>query len=180
VRLEVAAMEEALKALRSLPEDVYLSINASPATILSGELSRVLDPYPLQRVVLEVTEHCLIEDYAQIGAGLAPLRSRGMKIAVDDAGAGYASFRHILRLAPDMIKLDMALTRAVDTDLSRRALVSAMVLFASETRSQVVAEGVETQAEWDTLHALGIQRGQGFFLGRPVDIESALALLQPA
>lgn len=180
VQLEVAAMDEALKALRVLPDDIYLSVNASPATILSGELSRVIAPYPLERVVLEVTEHSLIEDYAEIGAALAPLRSRGMKLAVDDAGAGYASFRHILRLAPDMIKLDMALTRAVDTDLSRRALVSAMVLFASETRSQVVAEGVETQAEWDTLHALGIQRGQGFFLGRPVDLEAALALLQPA
>jgi EAL domain-containing protein (putative c-di-GMP-specific phosphodiesterase class I) len=177
VSLEMATLTEALATLRVLPADIYLSVNASPATILSGELPAAFAGYPLQRIVLEVTEHSLIDDYAQIGAALAPLRARGMKLAVDDAGAGYASFRHILRLAPDMIKLDMALTRSVDTDLSRRALVSAMVLFARETGSQVVAEGVETEAEWLTLHGLGIQRGQGFLLGHPGDLEAALALV---
>ncbi len=178
VRLEVTALEEALKALDALPQDIYLSVNASPATILSGELPGAFAPYSLSRIVLEVTEHSLIDDYAQIAAALAPLRAQGMKLAIDDAGAGYASFRHILRLAPDMIKLDMALTRSVDTDLSRRALVSAMVLFARETGSQVVAEGVETPEEWHTLHELGIQRGQGFLLGRPCDLGASLALVR--
>lgn len=178
VRLEIAALAEALKYLAELPDDVYLSVNASPATITSGELVNAFAPFPAERIMLEVTEHTMIEDYAAIDRAVAPLRARGMRLAVDDAGAGYANFQHILRLAPDMIKLDMVLTRSVDTDLAQRALVAAMVVFARETGSLVVAEGIETSAEWETLRALGIRGGQGFFLGRPADLRSAQALLE--
>jgi len=176
VRLELAALAEALKLLSELPEETYLSVNASPATIISAELPALLAPYRLDRIVLEVTEHSLIDDYTALEAALAPLRCRGLRLAVDDAGAGYSSFSHILRLAPDMIKLDMALTRSIDTDLSRRALASAMIVFARDTHSVVVAEGVETDAEWQTLHQLGIQRGQGYFLGHPESLECAQRL----
>ena len=177
VRLELAALAAALTLLAQLPGHIYLSVNASPATILDPDLPRLLALYPLERIVLEVTEHAAIDDYPAIAATLAPLRAAGLRLAVDDAGAGYASFQHILRLTPDIIKLDMALTRGVDTDLPRRSLASAMILFASETQCIVVAEGIETESEWQALRLIGIDHGQGFFLGRPGDLASALALL---
>lgn len=180
VQLEVAALLEALKLLERLPEHVYLSINASPATILGGDLDTLLARYPLHRIVLEVTEHARIDDYAAIAQIVHPLRSRGLRMAVDDAGAGYASFQHILRLAPDIIKLDMGLTRAVDVDVSRRSLVSAMTVFARETGTVIVAEGIETQAEWQALRLIGITRGQGYLLGRPGDLASAESMLAGA
>jgi EAL domain-containing protein (putative c-di-GMP-specific phosphodiesterase class I) len=177
VRLELAAMAEALKTLSLLPADTYLSLNASPATIVGDALPALLAPWPAGRIVLELTEHWAIDDYAAIEAALAPLRASGIRLAVDDAGAGYANFQHILRLAPDIIKLDMALTRSVDTDLSRRALTSAMMVFVRDTGAMVVAEGVETAAEWRTLEQLGVRYGQGFFLGHPAGLATTLALL---
>jgi len=104
------------------------------------------------------------------------LQKRGIRLAVDDAGAGYASFRHILQLKPDIIQLDMSLTRDIDTDTARRALASALILFARETGSKVVAEGVETVSELRTLRALGVNEVQGYLLGRPAPLSSALAL----
>lgn len=176
VRLEIAVMAEALKCLSSLPDDVYLSLNASPATLLSPELTALLAPFPAGRLVLEITEHCMIDDYVSLNAAFAPLRAQGVRLAVDDAGAGFASFQHILRLQPDIIKMDIALTRAVDTDLPRQSLTSAMVLFAERTQALVIAEGVESEAEWAALQTFGVHRGQGFFLGRPGDLETARGL----
>jgi predicted signal transduction protein with EAL and GGDEF domain len=97
----------------------------------------------------------------------ARLRALGVRIAIDDAGAGYASMRHILSIEPDLIKLDMSLTRGIDQDRKRRALASALIAFAHETRIDIVAEGVETAAELDTLRELGVRKVQGYFLARP-------------
>lgn len=167
VDLELAAVELALRALRELPDDVYVGVNVSPATVLSGRLCAVLAHIPPGRVVLELTEHDAIEDYDELVVELGRLNRRGVRTAVDDAGAGYATFRHILRLRPDVIKLDMALTRDVDTDATRRALASALIAFGRETGSAIVAEGVETAAELRTLRALGVTTAQGYHLGRP-------------
>lgn len=174
VRLELAAIDKALECLATLPKDSYLTLNASPDTLLSPALQATLAHFPGERVVLEITEHCGIEDYASIHAALAPLRAQGIRLAVDDAGAGFASFQHILSLAPDFIKLDMSLTRSVDTDLPRQSLTSAMVLFALRTGALVIAEGVETDAEWQALQGLGVRRGQGYFLGRPADLDTTM------
>ena len=116
----------------------------------TGRQHPVPDPHPAGR---------------QEGAArIAPWRAQGVRLGVDDAGAGFASFQHILRLRPDIIKMDIALTRAVDTDLPRQSLASALVLFAERTQAQVIAEGVESEAEWTALQALGVHRGQGYFL----------------
>lgn len=176
--LELAALRKALQALDALPQDVYLSLNVAPATLLDAGLAHALGDAPGPRVVLELTEHSQIVDYPGLAHALAPLRERGIRLAVDDAGAGYSSFQHIVRLAPDIIKLDMQLTRGVDVDPARRALVAAMLRFASETGASVVAEGVETAAEWETLDALGVPSGQGYWLGRPAPLDAALALLE--
>ena len=167
VELELAAVRLALRALPDLPADAYLALNVSPGSVVSGRLDDALRSVAGNRIVLEITEHQMVETYDGLETALRDLRRRGVRIAVDDAGAGYASFRHILRLRPDVIKLDITLTRDVDTDRSRRALASALIGFARETGSSIVAEGVETPAELATLRRLGVDAAQGYHLGRP-------------
>lgn len=176
VPLETRAAALALHSLRHLPGDAYLSLNFSAATILSPALENLLEGFPLDRVVLEITEHESIERYAELSEKLQPLRDAGLRISADDVGAGYANFRHILNLAPDLIKLDLTLTRNIDSDSSRRALASALIAFAEKTGSVIIAEGVETEAELDTLRGLGVKIAQGNLLGRPVPLIDALKL----
>jgi EAL domain-containing protein (putative c-di-GMP-specific phosphodiesterase class I) len=90
-----------------------------------------------------------------------------VRLAVDDAGSGYAGLQHLLEIQPDIMKLDIALVRSVDVDPGRRALIASMITFAHKTGCTVLAEGIETQAELDTLRALGVTLGQGYLLGRP-------------
>lgn len=179
VRLELNAILTALDGLRGLQGDFYVSVNVSPQTIISGEITGYLDALPAERLVLELTEHAFVEDYAALRERLAPLRRQGMRIAVDDAGAGYASMRHVLATSPDIIKLDMTLTRNIDTDSPRRALAAALIAFARETHSKVVAEGIETAGELAALRQLGVHDGQGYFLSKPLALPGLLALMEP-
>jgi EAL domain-containing protein (putative c-di-GMP-specific phosphodiesterase class I)/CheY-like chemotaxis protein len=167
VDLELATARAALASRDRLPEGLFLAINLSPVTAVSQSFLLFLSEEPLDGVVFEISEHARVEDYDDLNAALAELRSRGGRLAIDDAGAGFASLQHILRLAPDLIKLDMALTRDVDSDPARRALASALMSFASEIGADIVAEGIETAREMNTLRALGVAYGQGFFLGKP-------------
>lgn len=169
VNLELLALRTALDAVPQLPEDLYVSINASPRTVSDPSfLELLLAPgTPLTRLVLEITEHESIEDYQPLANTLGYARSLGLRLAVDDAGSGYASFRHILKLRPDHIKLDRDLTAGIDRDPARRALASAVVVFALELDASVTAEGVETEAELDTLRSLSVDAAQGYYLARP-------------
>ena len=176
VDLELTAIRMAFAAFATLPGDAYLAVNASPATILSAEFSAVLGPLQADRIVVEVTAHAHVDDYDQLLATLVPLRARGVRLAVDDAGAGYSSLQHILHLRPDIIKLDMGLTRHIDLDPARRALAAALISFARDTGSKLIAEGVETQSELNTLKALGVEKAQGYFLGRPMPLAKAVRL----
>lgn len=176
VDLEIAVLQRALTDMPSFASNIYVSFNASPETIMSGQLEELLARAPRDRIVLEVTEHAPVGDYAQLNAALGPLRQNGVRLAIDDAGAGFSSLQHIIQLAPDIIKLDMGLTRDIDTDSAKRALASALIHFARETGAEIVAEGIETECEYDTLRALNIGSGQGFFLARPsslLDIQRA-------
>ena len=168
VELEVAAADRGLLAL-GLGRDV--SVNLSAATIASGALPALLRDRPADRVVVEVSEHEAVHDYAELSAALAPLRAGGLRLAVDDAGAGYASLRHVVRLAPDVIKLDMSLVSGVDEDPARRELASALTSFAHRTGAVVVAEGVERQAEHEVLQEVGVDLGQGYLSARPGPLE---------
>lgn len=134
---------------------------------MSGALERALQGAPLARLLLEVTEHSSIGDYGLLSEALAQLRKAGLRLAVDDAGSGYASFRHILKLRPDIIKLDQSLIRGIDHDPGSRALAAALITFARETGSCVIAEGVETEDELAALRVLGVGTAQGYLLGRP-------------
>jgi EAL domain-containing protein (putative c-di-GMP-specific phosphodiesterase class I) len=164
--LELAALRAALGSQSQLPDDVYLAINASPELILGGQLSKLLKNVPTGRVVLEVTEHAIVQDIAGFQKALGPLRAK-VRVAVDDAGAGYSGLRQILDVRPDIIKLDMSLTRNIDRDVARRALTTALIAFSRDIGCQIVAEGVETAGELETLKRLGTHCAQGYHLQRP-------------
>jgi EAL domain-containing protein (putative c-di-GMP-specific phosphodiesterase class I) len=165
-RLELLALHKALAGLDAIGR-AYLAVNVSPQTILCAQFAAVVRQLPLARLVLEITEHASIDNYAPLLAILAPLRARGLRLAVDDAGSGYASMRHILALQPDLIKLDISLIRNIDRDPGKRALAAALILFADQTGSEVVAEGVENERELAVLLELGVQKAQGYLLGYP-------------
>ncbi len=167
--LELAAAGSVLDLLRDglVRDGVAVCVNISPRTLLSADLGALLRGLDPSRLVLELTEHEPVHDYAELAAVLAPWRARGLRIAVDDAGAGYASLQHVLMCRPDLVKLDMALVRGVDADPVRRALVDAVATFARGAGMQVVAEGVETEGERAELVGLGVTQLQGFLLGAP-------------
>lgn len=166
--LELAAIHCALDESHALPAGTYLALNASPATIAEGNLGDIVARARGRQIVLEITEHAHIEDYDSFIETLRPLRAQGVRLAIDDAGAGYSSLRHILQLTPDLIKLDRALIEGIGIDPSRRAMVAALLTFAHETAADIVAEGVETASELAMLRKLGIDLVQGYHMGRPV------------
>jgi len=168
VQLELAAFERAWSFRPLLPRDAYLAVNLSPAAVCSSELAARIDGEQPEGLVVELTEHTTITDYELVMERVAWLRHRGARVAVDDAGSGYAGLHRILTMAPDILKLDLQLTRGVARDPARQALVRALTWYAASTGSTVVAEGIELQEELDVLSALGVPFGQGYHLGRPV------------
>ncbi len=167
IELETATMAAALEAASVLPAAVYLSVNASPALIRCGALPALL-ARQTRPIVVEITEHSEIEDYPALGRELAALGPT-VRLAVDDAGAGYASFRHILELTPSLVKLDIGLVRGIDADPARQALIAGIGYFAVKRGIRLVAEGIEAQADLTTVRSLGVAFGQGYLLGRPQD-----------
>ena len=167
LELETATLAAALDAAVVLPATAYLSLNVSPALIVSGDLAPLLAGSE-RPIALEITEHVLVEDYAELRAALTALGPH-VRLAVDDAGAGYASLRHILELAPNYVKLDIGLVRGIDKDPARQALIAGMTYFAVKRKVRLVAEGIETTAELKMLRELAIPYGQGYVLGRPQD-----------
>lgn len=168
VELEMTALRVALRQLSRLPSGLYLSLNASVETIMSEEFQRSMQDVSAERIVLELTEHHEVHDYSLFEQAVRNLRSKGVRLAVDDAGSGYSSFRHILNLHPDIIKLDIGLIRGIDGDPARRALGSALLTFGLDAyNASIVAEGIETEGEFRTLQGLGCPFGQGYYLGRP-------------
>lgn len=171
VELELIALENALDHLHLLPSSVYLSVNASVETMLTERFQEVVADVASERIVLELTEHTKVVDYDLLDQRIEHLRSSGVRLAVDDAGAGYSGLAHILNLQPDIIKLDISLTRGIDHDPARRALGRALLTFGIDAyNASFVAEGIETASEYETLRALGCPLGQGFFLGRPAPL----------
>jgi PAS domain S-box-containing protein len=167
--LELLALSTALESAVHLPKHIYLSVNLSPQALSDERAIRVLEQssWPCHQLVVEITEHVSVSDYAALAEIVAQLRDLGVRIAVDDAGAGYASFRHILQLRPDYIKLDRALVDGLDHDPAKRALAGAFVAFGKEVDATIIAEGVETGHEVRAARALGMHAAQGFHLSRP-------------
>jgi EAL domain-containing protein (putative c-di-GMP-specific phosphodiesterase class I) len=178
--LQVVAVELALAAIDVLPPDTFVSVNVDPNAAASSELADVLQRWPGERLVIELTEHAPASDYPSLREALDAFRRSGIRIAVDDAGAGFASLRHILELAPDIIKLDISIVRDIDTEGSHRALASALVGFARETGTELIAEGVETAEEVLSLRSLGVPLIQGYFTARPGSIPDRFVVPLPS
>ncbi len=168
--LEVAAVCAGLELLPRLPPDLYLAVNISPATAESPEFHEAVFGVPGERLVVELTEHVAFSDYLTLVGHLRKLKEHGIRIAIDDAGSGYAGLQSILALAPDIIKLDIALVKNINRDPVRRSLVRALTGFGAESDAVVVAEGIETQSELEALRDLGVTLGQGYHLGRPAPL----------
>jgi EAL domain-containing protein (putative c-di-GMP-specific phosphodiesterase class I)/DNA-binding NarL/FixJ family response regulator len=165
--LELALLAAAVEHCPRLDDGVFMAVNLSPEAAGCGRLADVIGRDLLGRIVLELTDHRSVEDYGALGDALAGVRADGLRLAVDDSGHGLSSLQEVIRLGPDFIKLNRTLTRDLDTDATRRALVFALATIAAEGSAQVVAEGIETVAELEALLALGIRYGQGYFIGRP-------------
>jgi diguanylate cyclase (GGDEF)-like protein/PAS domain S-box-containing protein len=164
--LEAKAIEAALAWAPTRPAGTYLTFNLSPSSLLSEQVMRVL-PERLDGLVVEITENELVSGDPAIHKALAGLRGRGARLAVDDTGAGYAGLTHVMRLQPDVIKLDRALTTGVDLDPAKAPLISSFVRYARDIDAAVCAEGVETLAELERLADLDVAYGQGYGIARP-------------
>jgi PAS domain S-box-containing protein len=169
--LETATLQAALAAAEALPRSPWLNLNASPELILAGEPLRSLLAGSRRRLVLEVTEHAAIADYPAFRAAMAAL-GPSVEFAVDDAGTGFASLRHIVELRPTFVKLDRSLMAGLESDEARQAMIVGLCHFAHVTGCRLIVEGIETNSELTVLRALTIELGQGYLLGRPLPVES--------
>ena len=162
-------MLASLAAAKDLPSSAWLSLNVSPTLVTGYEPLHALVQSTKRRLVLEVTEHAEIPDYEAFRSAVAGLGPE-IELAVDDAGAGFASLRHILELRPAFVKLDRSLIAGLESDEARQAMIVGLRHFARSVGCRLIAEGVETEAELKVLRTLDVQLGQGYLLGRPVPV----------
>jgi EAL domain-containing protein (putative c-di-GMP-specific phosphodiesterase class I) len=174
--LELAAIRLACAHSSAIPEGMFMAVNVSPVTAEQPELLQLLGGCHVNEVVLEVTEHAQVEDYRRFRVAIARVRELGARLAVDDAGAGFSSLRHILELDAELIKLDGSLTRSLEADPRRRSLASALIEFGRESGASVLAEHIESELQLIELRRLGVHYGQGFHLGRPQRLPAAASL----
>jgi EAL domain-containing protein (putative c-di-GMP-specific phosphodiesterase class I)/DNA-binding response OmpR family regulator len=161
---ELATFAHAANQAQHLPADAFVGINVSPEVVLSSsDQLRQMLPAP-RRCVLEITEHVPIADYGALRDAITSLG--GVESAVDDAGAGFASMRHMLELKPTFAKLDISLVRGINTDHLRQAMAAGLVYYAMRTGVRLIAEGVELDAEAQMLQVLGVELAQGYLFGR--------------
>ena len=174
--LEATAVRSALDGLAEIPSSAFLSINVSPTVVGSDEVQDVFADAPADRIVLELTEHTPVHDYVALNETLAPMRARGFQVAVDDVGSGISSLRHVVMLAPDMMKIDIALTNGIDHDPTRHAVVAALAACATQIGAVSVAEGIGSREEIEHLLAVGVTLGQGYELAEPEMLDPIAAV----
>jgi len=166
--VEAICLRVILAERGTMPANCFLTVNVSPHVLGEEVIRAVWRDHPdLQGIFVEVTEQSAIDSAADIEPELDAIRAAGGLIAVDDLGSGYAGLSRLLALKPALIKLDRELIQGIDTDEAKRALVEMIGTFASRIDSWVLAEGIETAAEYDTVVALGVPLAQGFHLARP-------------
>lgn len=167
IELELACPERALALQEDLPEGAMLTVNVSAQAVHDGRVRRLLLQARPQSLIVELTEEGLARDLALLRDDLAPLLRRGVRLAVDDMGAGYSNLRQITALGPSLVKLDRTLVHGIDSSPAQFALIDALIGYAQRTGAQIVAEGIETETELEVLRALGVPYGQGYLLARP-------------
>jgi EAL domain-containing protein (putative c-di-GMP-specific phosphodiesterase class I) len=178
VPLERLALGCAITTLESLQPGQFLAVNATPQVAFELAATGEKRPELLSRLVLEITEHAAIPSYADLRRALRSSREQGLRLAIDDAGAGYASLKHVVELEPDIIKVDRSLVEGVARDRARRSAVSAFVLLALDIGAYVIAEGVERADDLEAIRDLGVDAAQGYLLARPTKDRKALARWQ--
>jgi EAL domain-containing protein (putative c-di-GMP-specific phosphodiesterase class I) len=173
--LEEKVLTEAIAANRLLPPNTFLSVNVGPGYLLSDRFDRVLaEAHSLRGVVFEITEDEVITDYSILHKKLALIRDRGGFAAVDDAGSGYSSLKHIMEIRPNFIKLDRSFINGCNTEPAKAVLIDMIGKAANRLDAWIIAEGIENADELDELIRLTVPLGQGFYLARP---EPAMRLL---
>jgi EAL domain-containing protein (putative c-di-GMP-specific phosphodiesterase class I)/CheY-like chemotaxis protein len=172
--LELFAVRLACERAEAIPEGMFMAVNVSPVTTERPELLQLLEGCPVDHIVLEVTEHARVEDYPRFRVAIERVRELGASLAVDDAGAGFASLRHILELDAELIKLDGSLTQSLEADPRRRSLAAALIEFGRESGASVLAEHIESELQLIELRRLGVHYGQGYHLGRPAPLPVAV------
>jgi diguanylate cyclase (GGDEF)-like protein len=165
--LEAAALRAALRT-PGRPAHTFIAVNVSPAGLLTAEVQAAL-PADLRGVVIELTEHDLFSSDSALDRELAELRRRGARIALDDTGNGYAGLKQVIRVAPDVLKLDRSLVDGIHADPVRFALLEALISFAATSFAAVCAEGVETVEDLAVLAQMDVTYAQGWALGRPAE-----------
>jgi EAL domain-containing protein (putative c-di-GMP-specific phosphodiesterase class I) len=168
----VKAIEKA--AERFDRADLTLSINFMPnavyepaACIRTTLAAANRTGFDRSRLMFEFTENEPMRDAGHIGRIIAAYREFGFLTALDDFGAGYAGLGLLAKFQPDLIKIDMDVLRGIDDSKPRQAIVRGLTSIATELGIQILAEGVETEAEFKTLTAIGIRLFQGYYFGRP-------------
>ncbi|MZP28991.1 EAL domain-containing protein [Heliobacterium undosum] len=172
--LERQIRQKAVAECGELLRNQLLFLNISPSVVkdpefAQGNTRRLIAEYGLrpQNIVFEITERTAIQDFSSFRRTLQHYREQGFRVAVDDAGAGYSSLQAIAELQPDFIKIDMSLVRDIDTSSIKQALMETFVTFGRKIGAKIVAEGIETEKELRFLCQIGVDIGQGFFIGRP-------------
>ncbi len=177
VELELACLRSSMEAGATLPAASWLSLNVSPELLTTGTALRELVADSERKLIFEITERMPIIDYEGMRSAIETL-GPSVQLAIDDAGAGYASLRHIIELRPSVVKLDIGLIRGIDVDPIRQAMVAGIVHFANEIGCTLVGEGVETIEEAEKLTDLGVRMGQGYLFARPAPVQELLATPQ--
>jgi EAL domain-containing protein (putative c-di-GMP-specific phosphodiesterase class I) len=172
--LEMLCRKKALANVRSLNVPGKIFLNVSPALFQTSDHERgitatLLDELRLERsrIVFELTERTVIEDYDLFLRGVAHYREQGYSIAIDDLGSGYAGLQILACLEPEYVKLSRFLIANIDRSSTKQALVEALVTFCSKIGALIIAEGIERPEELAYLQSVGIHFGQGYLLAKP-------------
>jgi EAL domain-containing protein (putative c-di-GMP-specific phosphodiesterase class I) len=173
--LELLAVRKALEQVADVPASMHIAINASPATCSCGQFHELMASTAAERIVIEITEHAPVDDYAALSDSLDGIRELGGRLSIDDVGAGFASMSHILRLSPNFIKLDKTLTAGIEEDRSQQALAAGLISFSETIGATIIAEGIEREDQISVLSSLGVPYGQGYHLSRPSRLSEQLS-----
>ncbi len=167
IDIEMAAIRRALRDLEHLPADAFISLNVSPLTAGSTELRDALAEVEGSRVVLEITESAAAEGYDKVMDAIGELRASGVRIALDDTGSGSVSFSNLFDIHADIIKIDIEVTRGIESDPMKEAMAVALKSLADRSGALSLAEGIETEEELALLRSLSVGAGQGYLFGHP-------------
>lgn len=174
--LEMLCSTKAIEKAAKMDKDKLLFINVSPMIINDSKFNKGFSKMLLMKnkissetVVFEITERTSIKDYKSFRDILNNYIDHGYKIAIDDVGSGYSGLKTIAGTKPNYIKIDMDIIRDIDKDSFKQAIIKNFVSLAQNTNFKIIAEGIETEAELNTLIKLGVYAGQGFFLQKPKD-----------